>query len=98
MMKGGSSMEATKRTATEPPHASGPIGTLPKCGKKSRSEVRHVKTRTGRHSKVLSVYRLAFDDVVSGLLKVKAADIVERAGQKAETRPSKSGKGSRQKG
>jgi len=59
-----------------------------------------VKMNTGRHSKALSLYRLAFDDVVSDLLKVKAADTLERAGQKAQTRPSKArkGKGSRRKG
>jgi hypothetical protein len=57
-----------------------------------------VKTNTGRHSKALSLYRLAFNDVVSGLLKVKAADIAEGAGQKPETRPNKTRKGSRRKG
>jgi len=57
-----------------------------------------VKTNTARHSKALSLYRLAFNDVVSDLLKVKPADIAEGAGQKAETRPNKAKKGSRRKG
>ncbi len=57
-----------------------------------------MKTNTGRHSKALSLYRRAFDDVVSDLLKVKPADTSERAGQKAETRPHKARKGSRRKG
>ena len=62
----------------------------------------YVKTNTGRHSKALSLYRLAFDDVVSDLLKVKPADTSEKTGQKtetlAETRPHKARKGSRRKG
>jgi hypothetical protein len=57
-----------------------------------------VKTNTSRHSKALSLYRLAFEDVVSDLLKVKPADTSERAGLKAETRPHKARKGSRRKG
>jgi len=57
-----------------------------------------VKTNTGRHSKALSLYRLAFDDVVSDLLKVKPADPSERTGQKTEKRPHKARKGSRRKG
>ena len=57
-----------------------------------------MKTNTGRHSKALSLYRLAFDDVVSDLLKVKPADTSERTGQKTETRPHKARKGSRRKG
>jgi len=57
-----------------------------------------VKTNTGRHSKALSLYRLAFDDVVSELVKVKATDTSERAGQKAEPRPNKARKRSRRKG
>jgi len=56
-----------------------------------------VKTNTARHSKALSLYRLAFDDVVSDLLKVKAADTSERAGQKTDTRPNKARKGARRK-
>lgn len=59
--------------------------------------IEHVKKSTGRHSKALSLYRLAFDDVVSDLLKVKAADPSERAGQKTETAPNKARKGTRQK-
>jgi len=54
-----------------------------------------VKTNTGRHSKTLSLYRLAFDDVVSDLLKVKPAATSERAGQKAEVRLKTARKGSR---
>jgi len=58
-----------------------------------------VKTNTGRHSKALSLYRLAFDDVVSELVKVKAVDTSERSGQKAEPRPNnKARKRSRRKG
>jgi hypothetical protein len=57
-----------------------------------------VKTSTGRPSKALSPYRLAFDDVVSDLLRVKPADTAEGAGQKAETRPKNARKGSRRKG
>jgi len=37
----------------------------------------HVKTNTARHSSAASLYRLAFDDVVSDLLKVKAATVAE---------------------
>jgi hypothetical protein len=48
-----------------------------------------VKTNTDRHGKGVSLYRRAFDDVVSDLLKVKAADTSEKAGQKTETGPSK---------
>jgi len=48
-----------------------------------------VKTSTDRHSKALSLYRLAFDDVVSDLLKAKPADTSERTGQKAQTRSNK---------
>jgi hypothetical protein len=57
-----------------------------------------VKTNTSRHSKALSLYRLAFEDVVSDLLKVKPAETSERAGEKAETRPNEARKGSRRKG
>jgi hypothetical protein len=57
-----------------------------------------VKTNTGRHRKALSLYRLAFDDVVADLLKVKPADTFERASEKAETRPHKARKASRRKG
>jgi len=56
-----------------------------------------VKTNTGRHSKALSLYRLAFDDVVSDLLKMKVADTPERAGRKADTRPNRARKGARRK-
>jgi hypothetical protein len=57
-----------------------------------------VKTNTGRHSKTLSLYRLAFDDVVSDLLKVKPVNTSERAGEKPQTRPNKARRGSRRKG
>ena len=56
-----------------------------------------MKTNTGRHSKALSLYRLAFDDVVSDLLKMKVADTPERAGRKADTRPNRARKGARRK-
>jgi hypothetical protein len=56
-----------------------------------------VKTGTDRHSKALSLYQRAFDDVVSDLIKVKAADTSERASQRSETRPNKAGKGARRK-
>jgi len=55
-----------------------------------------VKTTTGRHNEAPSLYRLAFDDVVSGLLKVKPAATSERAAQKAEARLKTSRKRSRQ--
>jgi len=57
-----------------------------------------VKTTTGRHNEAPSLYRLAFDDVVSGLLKVKPAATSERAAQKAEARLKTSRKRSRRKG
>jgi hypothetical protein len=56
-----------------------------------------VKTSTDRHSTALSLYRLAFDDVVSALLKVKVAETAERADRKADTRPNKARKGARRK-
>jgi hypothetical protein len=57
-----------------------------------------VKTNTARHSKVLSLYRLAFDDVVSDLRKVKTADTPERGERTAETRSNKVRRRSRRKG
>jgi len=57
-----------------------------------------VKKNTGRHRKAPSLYRLAFEDAVSDLLKVKPADTAETAAQKAEARPKKAKKGSRRKG
>jgi hypothetical protein len=66
----------------------------PRSRKRSGNEVR----LRHRRSKALFLYRLAFDDVVSDLLKVKPADPSERAGQKAHTWPSKVRKGSRRKG
>jgi len=36
-----------------------------------------MKTNTGRHRTAGSLYRLAFNDVVSDLLKVKAAAVAE---------------------
>jgi hypothetical protein len=56
-----------------------------------------VKTSTDRHSTALSLYRLAFDDVISALLKVKVAETAERADRKADTRPNKARKGARRK-
>ena len=59
-----------------------------------------MKTKTARHSTAPALYRLAFDDVVSDLLKVKvaAADTTQRLDRKSETRPSKARDGSRRKG
>ena len=57
-----------------------------------------MKKITGRHSKTLSLYRLAFEDAVSGLIKAKQADISEKAAQKPGARPKKATKGSRRKG
>jgi len=57
-----------------------------------------VKKNTGRHSKVPSLYRLAFEEVVSGLLSAKPADLSEKAAPKAGARPKKTKKGSRRKG
>jgi len=36
-----------------------------------------MKTNTARHSTAASLYRLAFDDVVSDLLKIKVAAVTE---------------------
>lgn len=63
-----------------------------------RGETGHVKTNPGRHKKAPSLYRLAFDDVVSDLLKGKTADTPERADRTAERRPTKVRRGSRPKG
>jgi len=60
-----------------------------------------VKKSTGRHRKAPSLYRLAFEDAVSGLIKAKQADISdisEKAAQKAGARPKKTKKGSRRNG
>jgi hypothetical protein len=57
-----------------------------------------VKKSTGRHSKTLSLYRLAFEEAVSGLLSAKPADLSEKAPQKAGARPKKAKKGSSRKG
>jgi hypothetical protein len=58
-----------------------------------------MKTNTVRPSTAPPLYRLAFDDVVSDLLKVKAAaDTSQRAGQKTQTRPNKTTGRSRRKG
>ena len=59
-----------------------------------------MKTKTARHSTAPALCRLAFDDVVSDLLKVKvaAADTTQRLDRKSETRPSKARDGSRRKG
>ena len=58
----------------------------------------HVKKNTGRHRKAPSLYRLAFEEVVSGLLSAKPADLSEKAAQKAGARPKKAKKESRRKG
>jgi hypothetical protein len=60
-----------------------------------------VKKSTGKHGKALSLYRLAFEDAVSGLIKAKQADISdisEKATQKVGARPKKTKKGSRRNG
>jgi hypothetical protein len=57
-----------------------------------------VKKITDRHSKTLSLYRLAFEEAVSGLLSAKPADLSEKAAQKAGAQPKKVKKRSRQKG
>lgn len=57
-----------------------------------------MKKNTRRHSKALSLYRRAFEEAVSDLLKVKPADIAKKAAQKAEARPKKAKKGSKRKG
>jgi hypothetical protein len=56
-----------------------------------------VKASTDPHSKAVSLHRLAFDDVVSGLLKVKSQRIPLRGPARRETRPNKARKGSRRK-
>jgi len=57
-----------------------------------------VKKNTGRHSKTFSLYRLAFEEVVCGLLSAKPADLSGKAAQKAGARPKKAKKESRRKG
>jgi hypothetical protein len=57
-----------------------------------------VKKITGRHRKAPSLYRLAFEDAVSGLIKAKQADTSEKAARKAGARPKKAKKRSRRKG
>ena len=57
-----------------------------------------MKTSTGRHSTAPSLYRLAFDDVVSDLLNVKPAATLEAATQKAEARLKTARKGQGGKG
>jgi hypothetical protein len=56
-----------------------------------------VKKNTGRHGKAPSLYRLAFEDAVSGLLSAKPADLSEKAAQKAGAQSKKAKKGSRRK-
>jgi hypothetical protein len=56
-----------------------------------------VKKNTGRHSKAPSLYRLAFEEVVSSLLSAKPADLSEKAAQEAGARPKKAKKESRRK-
>ncbi len=57
-----------------------------------------MKKSTGRHRKALSLYRLAFEDAVSGLIKAKQADLSEKAARKVGPRPKKTKKGSRRNG
>jgi hypothetical protein len=57
-----------------------------------------VKKSTGRHDKAPSLYRLAFEEAVSGLLSAKPAELSEKAIQKAGARPKTAKKGSRRKG
>jgi len=57
-----------------------------------------VKKSTGRHRKAPSLYRLAFEDAVSGLIKAKQADISDKAVQKVGAQPKRAKKGSRRKG
>jgi hypothetical protein len=57
-----------------------------------------VKKITGRHRKAPSLYRLAFEDAVFGLIKAKQADISENVAQKVGARSKKAKKGSRRKG
>ena len=57
-----------------------------------------MKKSTGRHRKAPSLYRLAFEDAVSGLIKAKQADLSEKAAQKVGARPKKTKKGSRRNG
>ena len=57
-----------------------------------------MKTSTGRHSTAPSLYRRAFDDVVSDLLNVKPAATLEAATQKAEARLKTARKGQGGKG
>ena len=56
-----------------------------------------MKKNTGRHGKAPSLYRLAFEDAVSGLLSAKPADLSEKAAQKAGAQPKKAKKGSGRK-
>jgi len=56
-----------------------------------------VKKSTGRHRKAPSLYRLAFEEALSGLIKRKQADISDKAVQKVGARPKKAKKGSRRK-
>ncbi len=56
-----------------------------------------MKKNTGRHGKAPSLYRLAFEDAVSGLLSAKPADLSEKAAQKAGAQSKKARKGSRRK-
>jgi hypothetical protein len=57
-----------------------------------------VKKNTGKHRRTLSLYRLAFEEAVSGLLSAKPADLSEKAARKVGARPKKAKKGSRRMG
>ncbi len=57
-----------------------------------------MKKISGRHRKAPSLYRLAFEDAVSALIKAKQLDISENVAHKVGARPKKVKKGSRRKG
>jgi hypothetical protein len=57
-----------------------------------------VNKSTGRHRKAPSLYRLAFEEAVSGLIKAKPAVISEKVARKVGARPKKAKNGSRRKG
>ena len=57
-----------------------------------------MKKISGRHRKAPSLYRLAFEDAVSALIKAKELDISENVAHKVGARPKKVKKGSRRKG
>ena len=46
-----------------------------------------MKKNTGRHRKAPSLYRLAFEDAVSGLLSAKPVDLSEKPPRRLEHGP-----------